>query len=284
MGQAPAASDVTRMPYPAAGADGARSRWLIVGLVATLVAAIVVIAVLGHRLLTRPQTAVATVAPAAPAAMAPAPSAPIRSTAAVPVPPREAPVKPAIAANDAINSLSDVAPAPVDAAPPQPAAPAGSGHARLITPAGSDGGGAAATPRTVAPAIPAPSPATAPGAAGNATDSAAGDAADDATDDTTAAAAAAPAAASPAFPSPPAEPAIPPGLHQLEGAFRAQFPDLNVAVHAYNPNRQQSFVIIDNHTYHEGEALPQGPVIDQIVPEGIVFDWKGRKVLYALNR
>jgi hypothetical protein len=223
--------------------------------------------------------------------MAPAPSAPIHSTAAVPepapIPAREAPVKPAIAANDAINSLADVAPAPApaDAAAAPPAAAAASGHVRLVSPAGSDGGGgAAAAPRTVAPAIPASPPATASALAGTAADSAVGDATDDAAGDTSAdSAAAAAAAASPAFPSPPAEPTIPPGLHQLEGAFRAQFPDLNVAVHAYNPNRQQSFVIIDNHTYHEGEALPQGPVIDQIVPEGIVFDWKGRKVLYALN-
>jgi general secretion pathway protein B len=76
-------------------------------------------------------------------------------------------------------------------------------------------------------------------------------------------------------------------LHQFKempSNFRAEFPPLKVDVHVYNDNPQSRFVIVNGKRYHESDALAEGPRIAEIVPEGIVFEWHGEKVLYALSR
>jgi len=73
-------------------------------------------------------------------------------------------------------------------------------------------------------------------------------------------------------------------LREMPDAFRASFPPITVDVHAYSDNPAQRFVLIDGKRYHENDSLPQGPRIVGIVQEGIVFDWQGQRVLYAMNR
>ena len=36
--------------------------------------------------------------------------------------------------------------------------------------------------------------------------------------------------------------------------------------------------------YHEGDTMAEGPRIIAIVPEGLVLDWQGEQVLYAIAR
>ncbi len=73
-------------------------------------------------------------------------------------------------------------------------------------------------------------------------------------------------------------------LREMPDDFRAGFPAITVDVHAYSDDPAQRFVLIGGKRYHEGDTLPQGPHIFGIVPEGIVFDWQGQRVLYAMNR
>ena len=72
-------------------------------------------------------------------------------------------------------------------------------------------------------------------------------------------------------------------LREMPDSFRASFPPITVDVHAYSEVPAQRFVLIDGKRYHENDRLPQGPRIAGIVPEGIVFDWQGQRVLYAMN-
>lgn len=69
-------------------------------------------------------------------------------------------------------------------------------------------------------------------------------------------------------------------LKMMPDSYRAKFPQITVQVHVYDPDPTQSWVMINGRRYRQGDSLPQGPKIDQIVPQGIVFDWKGREVLY----
>jgi len=73
-------------------------------------------------------------------------------------------------------------------------------------------------------------------------------------------------------------------LREMPDDFRAGFPAITVDVHAYSDDPAQRFVLVGGKRYHEGDTLPQGPRIFGIVPEGIVFDWQGQRVLYAMNR
>jgi len=43
-------------------------------------------------------------------------------------------------------------------------------------------------------------------------------------------------------------------------------------------------VMINGKRYREGDTLAEGPRLIAIVPEGMVLDWQGQQVLYAIAR
>lgn len=88
-------------------------------------------------------------------------------------------------------------------------------------------------------------------------------------------------------PPPPAADQAPPQQRQLTEMpenFRANFPAFTVDVHAYNSDPRRRFVLIGGKRYREGDTLTEGPRIIGIVAEGIVFEWQGQQVLYAISR
>jgi len=89
----------------------------------------------------------------------------------------------------------------------------------------------------------------------------------------------APAAAS----APPPSPALR-RFKDMPQAYRAEFPALSVDVHAYNADPQRRFVLISGKRYREGDTLAEGPRVAEIVPDGLVLDWRGERLLHTLNR
>jgi general secretion pathway protein B len=73
-------------------------------------------------------------------------------------------------------------------------------------------------------------------------------------------------------------------LREMPPAYRAEFPAITVDVHAYNDDVTRSFVMLSGKRYKAGDTIAEGPRIADIVPEGIIFDWRGERVLYSLNR
>jgi len=146
---------------------------------------------------------------------------------------------------------------------------------------------AAASPAAAAQAARRTAPAASSDTADTDTTAAASAAATEpaAASDTTpdAAAAGSPAAAAPdAAPEQTAQPPAQHPLREMPEEFRANFPAFTVDVHAYNDNPRQRFVIISGKRYHEGDTLAEGPRVIGIVPDGIVLDWQGQQVLYAI--
>ncbi len=78
--------------------------------------------------------------------------------------------------------------------------------------------------------------------------------------------------------------ALPRELRQMPSAYRAAFPQLTVQVHVYDVDPARRWVMIDNRRYNEGNALPGGPTVSEIAPEGIIFEFRGERVLWPLNR
>jgi general secretion pathway protein B len=70
-------------------------------------------------------------------------------------------------------------------------------------------------------------------------------------------------------------------LKEMPAGYRAEFPAITVDVHAYNGSPLRRFVLINGRRYREGDTLTEGPRIAQIVPNGIVFDWRNEQVLYG---
>ncbi len=87
---------------------------------------------------------------------------------------------------------------------------------------------------------------------------------------------------------PPPSPASGAGLNtllrQMPETYRAQFPQLSVDIHVYNDDPKRRFVMVSGKRYHEGDTLAEGPRIRAIVPEGMVLEWQGQRVVYGLTR
>jgi general secretion pathway protein B len=87
-----------------------------------------------------------------------------------------------------------------------------------------------------------------------------------------------------AFPKAPPPPPVPtepdwrrvPSLSDLPLAFQQTVPDMNVDVHVYLDAPDKRFVFINQRRYRQGERTTEGPVLEQIIPEGIVLRYEGR--------
>ena len=86
---------------------------------------------------------------------------------------------------------------------------------------------------------------------------------------------------------PPAEPAAAsdaPLLRDMPSDYRGAFPALRVDVHVYDDDPARRWVMVNGRKAMEGTTLGEGPTVSRITPEGIVFDFRGRSVLFPLNR
>jgi general secretion pathway protein B len=73
-------------------------------------------------------------------------------------------------------------------------------------------------------------------------------------------------------------------LTDLAPAQRSKLNGYEVNVHVYDENTQNSFVLINMTKYKEGDRLPGGrETVDKIVPEGVVIDFGGGRVLIERN-
>jgi len=97
----------------------------------------------------------------------------------------------------------------------------------------------------------------------------------------------------PAAPSSAQPQEIPPALTQpaplrkfreMPPDYRADFPALKVEIHVYEKAVPKRFVMVNGRRYRQGERLADGPQLVEIVPEGMVLEFRGEKILYPLSR
>lgn len=89
-----------------------------------------------------------------------------------------------------------------------------------------------------------------------------------------------PSPASPAAATPgPALARGAPTLASLPMEQRSRFPDLRMDVHAWDEDPKRRFVLINGKRYSEGDPLPEGIDLREIVPEGTIFRFEGQRVL-----
>ena len=241
---------------PAAGTPRVAPRWRRVAIVAAVVVALAAGAWAWKTFRQVPAPAVAESAPA------PQPAAPAPVIMARP-PPEETGTPAIVPGTEDVASLDDLtdepvleaeppATAPVPAVPP----PQASNPEIRTTPLEPPPRTSATTGATAGTTKPEPEPS-------------------------------APATAAPA----PAE--IPPALtvpaplrkfREMPPDYRADFPALKIEIHVYEKAPQQRFVMVNGRRYREGERLAEGPALVEIVPDGLVLEYRGEKVLYTLGR
>lgn len=88
-----------------------------------------------------------------------------------------------------------------------------------------------------------------------------------------------PAPAEPPPPPPPATSAAVRPLKDMPPSFRSEFPALAIQVHVYDSNPLRRFVLVNGKKYRETDTLVEGPRVVEIVPEGVVVEQRGTRVL-----
>ena len=71
-------------------------------------------------------------------------------------------------------------------------------------------------------------------------------------------------------------------LQEMPRDYRSDFPALTVDVHVYNDEARRRFTLINLKRYREGDTLAEGPKLIEIVPQGLIFDYRGQRVLFRL--
>lgn len=72
-----------------------------------------------------------------------------------------------------------------------------------------------------------------------------------------------------------------PGADEL--AARGTLPALHLDLHVYAAQPQQRFIFVNSRKYREGETLAEGPVIEQITPDGAVLNFRGSRFKLSSN-
>lgn len=73
-----------------------------------------------------------------------------------------------------------------------------------------------------------------------------------------------------------------PKLSNMPADYRAAFPLISLDVHSYDSAPQKRFIMIAGKRYNEGDTLREGPHIVQIVPEGVIFEFRGEQTLFTI--
>ena len=68
-----------------------------------------------------------------------------------------------------------------------------------------------------------------------------------------------------------------PWLSSLPQAFRSSLPPLAVNIHVYSPDRSQRILYINNRPVRQGERIEGGVVVEEIVYDGVVLQYRGQR-------
>lgn len=92
-------------------------------------------------------------------------------------------------------------------------------------------------------------------------------------------------AAPPSSPAPAAASGVTdgvPSMQQLVLDGRLEITPLRLDIHVYGKQSSERFVFINMAKYRQGESLKEGPVVDEITPNGVVLSYRGER--FSLNR
>jgi general secretion pathway protein B len=85
----------------------------------------------------------------------------------------------------------------------------------------------------------------------------------------------APARAVQASPAPAASAPAMPGADEV--IARGGVPPLHLDLHVYASQPQQRFVFVNSRKYREGDTLAEGPVVEEITPDGAILNFRGSR-------
>jgi general secretion pathway protein B len=70
-----------------------------------------------------------------------------------------------------------------------------------------------------------------------------------------------------------------PSINEINLTGSQALPELHLDVHVYATKATDRFVYINMRKYHEGNALPEGPVVEHIRRDGVVLNYQGLRFI-----
>jgi general secretion pathway protein B len=70
-----------------------------------------------------------------------------------------------------------------------------------------------------------------------------------------------------------------PSISEINLTGAQALPELHLDVHVYATNPADRFVYINMRKYHEGAALPEGPLVERIRRDGVVLNYQGLRFI-----
>lgn len=70
-----------------------------------------------------------------------------------------------------------------------------------------------------------------------------------------------------------------PTVHEVRANGTLTLPDLHVDIHVYSETPRDRFVFINMAKYNEGSQLGEGPLVEEITPDGVVLSMNGTTFL-----
>ena len=70
-----------------------------------------------------------------------------------------------------------------------------------------------------------------------------------------------------------------PTLNEVLADGSIQLPELHLDIHVYSETPAERFVFVNMSKYAENATLSEGPVVTEIVPEGVVLEFSGTQFL-----
>jgi general secretion pathway protein B len=70
-----------------------------------------------------------------------------------------------------------------------------------------------------------------------------------------------------------------PTINEINLTGSQALPELHLDVHVYATKPADRFVYINMRKYHEGNTLPEGPVIERIRRDGVVLNYRGLRFM-----
>ena len=70
-----------------------------------------------------------------------------------------------------------------------------------------------------------------------------------------------------------------PTIHEVRAQGLVSLPDLHVDIHVFSESARDRFVFINMTKHNEGSRLSEGPLIEEITPDGVVLSMDGTTFL-----
>jgi general secretion pathway protein B len=67
------------------------------------------------------------------------------------------------------------------------------------------------------------------------------------------------------------------GLPSAAELVPTGLPELHLALHAYDENPANRYVLMNSQRLREGDMTSEGVRVERITPEGVVMSWRGRQ-------